>query len=144
MKEITKWIDDGAPVEVVYLDFQKAFDKVPHQRLLLKLKAHGIGKDVINWIEKWLTHRSRVIADGEIPQPAHNVGTTMIISCIYVATSNNINTSFSQRLVIDVTRTWKYDVATTLKSSRQPNPTSSQCLFINVIRTWKVYIHATM
>ena len=27
----------------VYLDFQKAFDKVPHQRLLLKLKARGIG-----------------------------------------------------------------------------------------------------
>ena len=37
---------------VVYLDFQKAFDRVPHQRLLLKLKANGIGNDVINWIEK--------------------------------------------------------------------------------------------
>ena len=30
---------------------------MPHQRLLLKLKAHGIGNDVITWIEKWLTHR---------------------------------------------------------------------------------------
>ena len=56
-EEITKWVDDGSPVDVVYLDFQKAFDKVPHQRLLLKLKTHGIGNDVINWIEKWLTHR---------------------------------------------------------------------------------------
>ena len=34
-------------MDVVYLDFQKAFDKVPHQRLLLKLKAHSIGNDVI-------------------------------------------------------------------------------------------------
>ena len=42
----------GSPVDVVYLDFHKAFDKVPHQRLLLKLKAYGIGNDVINWIEK--------------------------------------------------------------------------------------------
>ena len=43
------------------------FDKVPHQRLLLKLKAHGISNDVINLIEKWLTHRKqRVIVDGEI------------------------------------------------------------------------------
>ena len=67
LEEITKWVDDGSPVDVVYLDFQKAFDKVPHQRLLLKLKAHGIGNDVINWIEKWLTHRKqRVIVDGEI------------------------------------------------------------------------------
>ena len=47
-EEITKWVDDGSPVDIVYLDFQKAFDKVPHQRLLLKLKAHGIGNDVMN------------------------------------------------------------------------------------------------
>ena len=66
-EEITKWVDDGSPVDVVYLDFQKAFDKVPHQRLIHKLKAHDIGNDVINWIEKWLTHRrQRVIVDGEI------------------------------------------------------------------------------
>ena len=32
-------IDVGSPVDIIYLDFQKAFDKVPHQRLLLKLKA---------------------------------------------------------------------------------------------------------
>ena len=48
LEEITKWVDDGSPVDVVYSDFQKAFDKVQHQRLLLKLKAHGIGSDVIN------------------------------------------------------------------------------------------------
>ena len=66
-EEITKWVDDGSLVDVVYLDFQKAFDKVSHQRLLLKLKAHGIGNDVINWIEKWLTHRrQKVVVDGEI------------------------------------------------------------------------------
>ena len=54
-------------MDVVYLDFQKAFDKVPHQRLLLKLKAHGIGNDVITLIEKWFIYRrQRVIVDGEI------------------------------------------------------------------------------
>ena len=40
---------------------------MPHQRLLHILKAHGIGNDVINWIEEWLTHRrQRVTVDGEI------------------------------------------------------------------------------
>ena len=34
-EEITKWVDEGSPVDVIYLDFQKAFDKVPHQRLLV-------------------------------------------------------------------------------------------------------------
>ena len=67
LEEITKRLDDGSPVDVVYLDFHKAFDKVPHQGLLLKLKAHRRGNDVINWIEKWLTYRrQRVIVDGEI------------------------------------------------------------------------------
>ena len=39
------------------LGFKKAFDKVPHQRLLLKLKTHGMGNSIINWIEQWLTER---------------------------------------------------------------------------------------
>ena len=50
-----------------YLDFQKAFDKVPHQRLILKLKSHGMGNSIINWIEQWLTDRKqRVVVDGEV------------------------------------------------------------------------------
>ena len=54
-------------MDVVYLDCQKAVDKVLHQLLRLKLKAHGIGNDVVNWIGKWLTdRRPRVIVDGEI------------------------------------------------------------------------------
>ena len=35
-EEITKSMDEGSPVDIIYLDFQKAFDKMPHQRLLLK------------------------------------------------------------------------------------------------------------
>ena len=66
-EEITKWVDDGSPVDVIYLDFQKAFDKVPHQRLILKLKSHGMGNSIINWIEQWLTvRRQRVVFDGEV------------------------------------------------------------------------------
>ena len=41
-EEITKWVDEGSPVDVIYLEFQKAFYKVPHQRLILKLKSHGM------------------------------------------------------------------------------------------------------
>ena len=51
-EEITKWVDEGSPVDVIYLDFQKAFDKVPHQRLILKLNSHGMGNNIINWIER--------------------------------------------------------------------------------------------
>ena len=66
-EEITKWVDDGSPVDVIYLDFQKAFDKVPHQRLIFKLKSHGMGISIINWIEQWLTGTiQRVVVDGEV------------------------------------------------------------------------------
>ena len=67
MEEITNWIDEVSPVDIIYLDLQKAFDKVSHQRLLLKLKAHGIGDGMINWIEQWLTDRRKlVVVDGEV------------------------------------------------------------------------------
>ena len=66
-EEITKWVDEGSPVDVIYFYFQKAFDKVLHQRLILKLKSHGMGKSIINWIEQWLTdRRQRVVVDGDV------------------------------------------------------------------------------
>ena len=51
LEEITKWIDNRLLVDI-YLDFQKALDKVPHQKLLLKLKAHGIQDGIVDWIEQ--------------------------------------------------------------------------------------------
>ena len=66
-EEITKWVDDGSPVDVIYLNFQKAFDKVPHQRLMTKFKSHGMENSIINWIEQWLTdRRQRVVVDGDV------------------------------------------------------------------------------
>ena len=57
----------GSTVHIIYLYFQKGFDKVPHQRLLLKLKAHGIGDGLIDWKVQWLTdRRQRVVVDGEV------------------------------------------------------------------------------
>ena len=67
LEDVTKWVDEGSPVDIIYLEFKKAFDKVPHQRLLLKVKARGIGNGMINWIEKWLIdRRQRVVVDGEV------------------------------------------------------------------------------
>ena len=65
LESVTKHVDSGLPVDTVYLDFAKAFDKVPHRRLLMKLKAHGIDGVVLEWIRRWLTDRKqRVILNG--------------------------------------------------------------------------------
>ena len=49
--------DLGAQTDVIYLDFAKAFDTVPHQRLLLKLRNAGIRGKALNWIAAFLTNR---------------------------------------------------------------------------------------
>ena len=56
-----KLVEEGKPVDVIYLDLQKAFDKVPHKRLITKLQGYGIGGRLLNWIENFLTERSQYV-----------------------------------------------------------------------------------
>ena len=61
----TDSFDQGKQLDVAYLDFSKAFDKVPHQRLVLQLKSHGIEGKILEWIKTWLTGRQqRVVLNG--------------------------------------------------------------------------------
>ena len=62
---VTKALSEGKNVEVVYLDFLKAFDMVPHRRLLLKLKGYGFKEDIINWFESFLTGRQQRVVLGD-------------------------------------------------------------------------------
>ena len=69
LEVLTKLVDEGYSVDVVYLDFAKAFDKVPHRRLVAKLKAAGINGCVLDWITAWLTDRTqRVVLNGNCSQ----------------------------------------------------------------------------
>ena len=45
-------------VDVIYMDFSKAFDKVPHGRLMKKVRMCGIEGNLADWISNWLSHRS--------------------------------------------------------------------------------------
>ena len=49
-EKATDAIDKGKPFDCIYLDFAKAFDKVPHFRLIKKLMAHGVDGIEANWI----------------------------------------------------------------------------------------------
>ena len=65
MEDVTSSLNRHKYVDVVFLDFQKAFDKVPHQRLLLKLKSMGITGNLLSWIQHWLCNRKqRVVVSG--------------------------------------------------------------------------------
>jgi len=56
---VTHYVDQWYPIDDVYLDFQKAFDKVPHKRLMLKIKYLGIVGALYNRIEDWLKDREQ-------------------------------------------------------------------------------------
>ena len=65
MEEVTSSLDDGNSIDILYLDFAKAFDKVQHQRLLAKLHSLNITGEVFNWIRAWLHGRKqRVVLNG--------------------------------------------------------------------------------
>ncbi len=52
-------------MDIFYLDFAKASDKVPKKRLIAKLKAKGLDQEVVKWNEEWLTDRTqRIVING--------------------------------------------------------------------------------
>ncbi len=55
----TKSVDEGDPFDIIFLDFAKAFDKVPTGPLLAKLEAHGVRGRLLQLITAWLTDRSQ-------------------------------------------------------------------------------------
>jgi hypothetical protein len=62
----TQILDSGEGLDIIYLDYRKAFDTVAHQRLLLKLRRVGLPTGVCSWIESFLSERKmRVSVNGE-------------------------------------------------------------------------------
>jgi len=60
LKVMDKWteiLDRGGAIDAVFLDLAKAFDTVPHQRLIVKLKSYGFTGRLLNWITHFLTGR---------------------------------------------------------------------------------------
>jgi len=55
----TEILESGDLIDVVYTDFQKAFDTVPHRRMLTKLEAYGINGNLLEWIRSFLTNRKQ-------------------------------------------------------------------------------------
>ena len=65
LEEWTKMLDQNNNLDVLYCDFKKAFDSVPHHRLMLKVKSFGIAGKVEDWIQDFITgRRQRVCING--------------------------------------------------------------------------------
>ena len=61
IQELVKYNNDNIQTDVIMMDFAKAFDKVPHKRLLHKLKYYGVDDKTLNWIKDFLTLRTHTV-----------------------------------------------------------------------------------
>lgn len=65
-EDLAKNLDERSETDLQTCDFSKAFDKVPHQRLISKLNYYGIQGKTLAWINSWLTERFQgVVMGGE-------------------------------------------------------------------------------
>ena len=64
LEDWTRCLDGGSGLDIVYLDFQKAFDTVPHRRLERKLSAYGIRGKVLDWVSDFLRDRHQQVVIG--------------------------------------------------------------------------------
>ena len=61
MDSWTMALDNGFSIDSIYLDFMKAFDTVPHKRLIYKLRMNGINPSILRWLEGFLTGRQQQV-----------------------------------------------------------------------------------
>ena len=69
--DISSSLQQNKSIHAAVLDFSKAFDKVPHQRLLMKLERYSVHGNLLSWMESLLTKRVQtVISEGAISPSA--------------------------------------------------------------------------
>ena len=62
VNDFAKSLNRGEEIDCLFLDFSKAFDKVPYCRLLLKLNEYGLCPQVLTWIKDFLSGRKQSMA----------------------------------------------------------------------------------
>jgi hypothetical protein len=65
MDILSNALNSGFSVDTIYLDFEKAVDRVPHKRLLIKLESMGISGNLLNWSRSFLFNRKQRVVMGD-------------------------------------------------------------------------------
>ena len=102
MEDVSKSVDEGNAVDVLYLDFAKAFDKVPRKRLVKKVEAQGIQGQAARWIESWLKERTQRVVLGEERSNAVHVSSglpkgSVLGPSLFMIFNNDLDLTFLQR-----------------------------------------------
>ena len=91
----TECLEHGGQVDVIYTDLEKAFDKIPHRRLISKLHSSCIHNYIVEWLEAFLSNRKQRVRIGNTfsnwaavisyKNPPSNTGVIVEnqVACIY-------------------------------------------------------------
>ena len=56
---LTEYLEHDGQIDVVYTDLEKAFDEIPHKRLISKVFSCGLNNEIIAWIIAFVTNRKQ-------------------------------------------------------------------------------------
>ena len=73
MKIWNEILDQGGSIDAIYCDFMKAFDKVPHKRLVYKLSKYGVKGQVLDWVDSFLSGRTQCVSINGHKSSSHPV-----------------------------------------------------------------------
>ena len=124
VEDIQFSMNNHKQVDLLFLDFSKAFDTVPHMRLLNKLSFYGIQGPILQWIRSWLTQRKqKVVVDGEsssatIVKSGVPQGTVLgpLMFLVYI---NDINESISSSIRLFADDCVVYNTISTPRDAEQ-------------------------
>ena len=107
-------LDENIPTDAIFLDFAKAFDTVPHKRLLTKVEGYGVQGKVLKWIESFLTDRMQYVAingkqSGRVPVSSGVPQGSVLGPTLFIYFINDLpsNTSEKVKVFADDTKNYK-------------------------------------
>jgi len=101
---VSNYVANSVPVNVIYLNFKKAFDRVPRGRLLSKIKSLGIDGLVTQWFDNWLHDRKqRVIINGKFSKWSDVISSvpegSVLGPILFIIFINDIDSGINGRLL---------------------------------------------
>ena len=147
MNETTKWLDAGASFDILYLDFSKAFDKICHQRLMLKLDAMGIAGKVKEWLRDWLKGRKQRVRVEEELSEWIEVLSSVVQGSVLGGTLFDIFIDDIHKVVLDaLIRIFADDTKVALKVEKEEDRKKMQMIIDNLVEwadKWAMQFNAT-
>ena len=117
-------LDKRTPVDALYLDFKKAFDSVPHKRLLTKLHGYGIRGNVLKWVESFLTNRVQYVNvnnsnSDKVPVTSGVPQGSVLGPCLFIYFINDLPNAVSCLMKIFADDTKAYRPIYTIKDNEE-------------------------